>query len=175
MPTLEEIERERPKSVDLPAPTAWPMVLAFGVTLLFAGLVTDLGVSAVGAILLLAGAVGWFREVLPHEREETVPVAPLLEFPVSLRESVARLARRARAAPRPAAARDRIRSRRGSRAVSPGSVAMAVLAVLYGDREAGQRLVPDQPARRRGVGEARRDAAGGTAPVPRRRPPARRA
>jgi len=79
--------------VDLPAPTAWPMVLAFGVTLLFAGLVTNFAVSAVGAVLLVTASVGWFREVLPHEKEETVPVAPLLEFPVSLRERVARIER----------------------------------------------------------------------------------
>src|SRR6266545_3524397 len=92
MPTLEEIERGRPKSVDLPRPTAWPMVMAFGITLLFAGFVTSLAVSAVGTVLLLAGAVGWFREVLPHEKEETVPVTPLTEFPVSLRETVARIA-----------------------------------------------------------------------------------
>ena len=49
MPTLAEIEAGRPKSVDLPRPTAWPMVMAFGITLLFAGLVTSLAVSGVGA------------------------------------------------------------------------------------------------------------------------------
>ena len=35
--------------VELPAPTAWPFVLAFGVTLAFAGLVTAETVSALGA------------------------------------------------------------------------------------------------------------------------------
>ena len=141
MPTLEEIERERPKSVDLPAPTAWPMVLAFGVTLLFAGLVTNFGVSAVGAILMIAGAVGWFREVLPHEREETVPVARLLEFPVSLRESVARLdvahgQHRARLPlqTHPVSA--------GVKGGLAGSVAMAVLAVLYGVVKQGSVWYP---------------------------------
>jgi hypothetical protein len=44
-----------PASVELPAPTAWPIVLAFGVTLLFAGLLTSTGVSALGAILTMAG------------------------------------------------------------------------------------------------------------------------
>ena len=131
MPTLEDIERERPKSVELPAPTAWPMVMACGIALLFAGLVTSLAVSAVGAILMASGAVGWFREVLPHERHETVAVAPLLEFPVSLRESVARLD----AAPGQHRARLPLEIHPISAGVKgglAGSVAMAVLAVLYG-------------------------------------------
>jgi hypothetical protein len=140
MPTLEEIERTRPKSVDLPAPTAWPMVMGFGVTLLFAGLVTSLVVSAVGAVLLVAAAVGWFREVLPHERHETIPVAPLLEFPASLRESVARLdvggVHRARLPlqTHPVSA--------GVKGGLAGSVAMAVLAVLYGVVKQGSVWYP---------------------------------
>jgi hypothetical protein len=60
--------------VELPAPTAWPFVLAFGITLAFAGLVTAESVSALGAILFVAGAVGWFREVLPHEAHEHIGV-----------------------------------------------------------------------------------------------------
>ena len=34
----------------MPAPTAWPIVLAFGITLLFAGMVTSGAVSVLGAI-----------------------------------------------------------------------------------------------------------------------------
>lgn len=64
------------QTVRLPAPTAWPVVMAFGITLLFAGLVTTTSVSVLGAILAICGACGWFREVLPHEREEDVPVVP---------------------------------------------------------------------------------------------------
>jgi hypothetical protein len=58
----------------LPAPTAWPIVLAFGIALVFAGLVTSAPVSVLGGICALAGSVGWFREVLPHEQHETVAV-----------------------------------------------------------------------------------------------------
>ncbi len=65
-----------PREIELPAPTAWPFVLAFGFTLLFAGLVTSPSVSVLGAVLSLAGCVGWFREVFPHEHEEAVPVVP---------------------------------------------------------------------------------------------------
>ena len=58
----------------MPAPTAWPIILALGVALLFAGLVTSASVSIFGAILAIGGCVGWFREVLPHEKHEFVPV-----------------------------------------------------------------------------------------------------
>jgi hypothetical protein len=58
----------------LPAPTAWPITLAFGLMLVFAGLVTSAAVSALGAILAVAGCVGWFRDVLPHERHVAVPL-----------------------------------------------------------------------------------------------------
>jgi hypothetical protein len=61
-------------TIDLPAPTAWPIVLAFGITLVFAGVVTNALISLLGAMLLVSGCVGWFRQVLPHESEETVPV-----------------------------------------------------------------------------------------------------
>src|ERR1700693_5961621 len=65
-----------PVEIEVPASTAWPLVLAFGFTLLFAGLLTSASVSVLGAVLAIAGCVGWFREVLPHEREEVVPVVP---------------------------------------------------------------------------------------------------
>ncbi|HLB92353.1 MAG TPA: hypothetical protein VJK27_08450 [Terriglobales bacterium] len=65
-----------PREIDVPAPTAWPFILAVGVVLLFAGLVTSTSVSCLGAVLSLAGSVGWFREVLPREHEEVVPVLP---------------------------------------------------------------------------------------------------
>ena len=130
---LEDIERERPKSVDLPAPTAWPFVMAFGVSLLAAGLVTTLSVSLTGAVLALAAAVGWFRDVFPHEKHETVPVVGLTEtdLPVSLRERVARIdiARGPHRARLPLEIHPVSAGIKGGLA---GSVAMAVLAVLYG-------------------------------------------
>ena len=67
-----------PKSDDLievPAPTPWPFVTAFGLALIFAGLVTSLGVSLVGLVVLLTGAVGWFRNVFPEPQEELVQVS----------------------------------------------------------------------------------------------------
>src|ERR1700687_1656417 len=62
-------------AIDVPAPTVWPIVLAFGVALLFAGLVTSASVSILGAILAVSGCVGWFRDVLPHEKHESLLIA----------------------------------------------------------------------------------------------------
>jgi hypothetical protein len=70
----EEKSGAHTETIHLPAPTAWPIVMAFGATLGFAGLVTNGAISVLGVILALAGAVGWFRQVLPHEAHEDVPV-----------------------------------------------------------------------------------------------------
>ena len=82
-------------SFELPAPTVWPMVVALGVTLGFTGLVTHMAVSVVGVVLALAGAVGWWRNVLPAERVEHVPVSPAQSVPspmTSTRRGIERLA-----------------------------------------------------------------------------------
>jgi hypothetical protein len=142
MPTLEEIERERPRSVDLPAPTAWPMVMAFGVTLLFAGLVTSLAVGALGAVLVLSGAAGWFREVLPHEREERVPVVPLSEIPFTPRERVARLVAGAEPIHRARLPLETHPISAGVKGGLAGGVAMAGLALLYGIVKQGSVWYP---------------------------------
>lgn len=63
--------------IPLPAATAWPMLLAFGCTLVAAGLVTGIGIGILGGVFMLAGCVGWFRQVLPHEQHEEVAVANL--------------------------------------------------------------------------------------------------
>jgi hypothetical protein len=60
--------------VQLPAPTAFPIVLALGLTFAFAGLVTNMGISILGAVLIVAGCVGWFRQVWPHAHHIAVPV-----------------------------------------------------------------------------------------------------
>jgi hypothetical protein len=79
MPTVLSTEQDGrsprvPAEIEVPASTAWPFVLAFGFTLMFAGLLTSAPVTVLGVVLAVAGCVGWFREVLPHEHEETVPV-----------------------------------------------------------------------------------------------------
>src|SRR2546422_8700020 len=68
---------QAPERIELPAPTAWPMVVALGITLAFAGLITHAAVSVVGIALALIGAVGWWREVLPEERVEPISLRPI--------------------------------------------------------------------------------------------------
>ncbi len=58
--------------VHMPSPTAWPFVLALGIALLAAGMVTNIAVSALGLLLSLGAVVGWFRAVLPEEAHEMV-------------------------------------------------------------------------------------------------------
>ncbi len=79
-----ETKYARNRKILLPAVTAWPMVLAFGCTLAAAGLVTNAGLSILGGVFVFAGCAGWFREVLPHEQHEEVPVADL---PISISTS----------------------------------------------------------------------------------------
>src|SRR6476660_7630208 len=66
-----------PETVQLPAPTVWPIVLAFGVMLVAAGMVTNAAVSVLGAILAVCGYIGWFSDVLPHEKMESMAVADI--------------------------------------------------------------------------------------------------
>lgn len=71
-----------PAVIEVPAPTPWPFVTAFGLALLFAGLVTSLAVSCVGLVVVLRGAVGWFRDVLPVPQGELIQVyLPLTHTP----------------------------------------------------------------------------------------------
>jgi hypothetical protein len=63
-------------SVELPTPTAWPVVTAFGLFLTFFGLVTHPIISFVGVILGLAGAIGWCLDIFPHPKHEPVPIEP---------------------------------------------------------------------------------------------------
>ena len=120
-----------PTAVQLPAPTPWPVVLAFGAALLFAGLLTAEGLSIVGAVLIVAGSVGWFRDVLPHEHHEMIPaeeaVAPVVTAHhevkhVTVAPEVSRLRLPVEIYPVTA----------GIKGGIAGSVAMAVLASVYG-------------------------------------------
>lgn len=78
-------------TISLPAPTAWPMLLALGICLMLAALVMNLAVFALGLCITVASAVGWFREVLPHEQHEEVEVSTTTVDVVPSREGVARI------------------------------------------------------------------------------------
>ena len=140
--TTEEIREipRAPREIEVPAPTAWPLVLAFGFSLLFAGLVTSLSVTFLGAVLGLAGCIGWFREVFPREHEEPVPILPEEIRVTTERRVVERLPidHQVRAwlplKTYPVSA--------GVKGGLGGAVAMAVLACAYGVLKAGSIWYP---------------------------------
>ncbi len=83
----EQQQEHISERLEMPAPTVWPMIMAFGITLLCAGLVTHVAVSVVGVILVLRSAVGWFREVLPVEKHELMRVRPVGQRPQPVKVS----------------------------------------------------------------------------------------
>jgi hypothetical protein len=78
-------------TVQLPAPTAWPMVFALGISLMVAGMVTHWVISLLGLVLAVLAIVGWFLQVLPQEHHVYVDVhADVVEI-TTTRETLARL------------------------------------------------------------------------------------
>ena len=123
-----------PELLESPAPTAWPMALAFGVTLIFGGLVTNLVVSLVGIVVSLAGAIGWWRQVLPVEQIEEIALPPLAQRLRPIAPSTAPVERF-----RLGKAGHRVRYpvevhplSAGVKGGIVGGIAMAVVALLYG-------------------------------------------
>lgn len=84
-------EHSGKESIEIPAGTAWPIILAFGITLCFASLVTNVGVGLAGLALVCCGVTGWVKEVLPDEHHEIVDVRARKLVPVSLRTGVAHI------------------------------------------------------------------------------------
>ena len=142
MAAAEQLEQKRaPREIEVPAPTAWPFVLAFGATLLITGLVTNVSVSVLGAVLTIVGCIGWFREVLPHEHEIVEPVVPD-DFKASTERHVV---------DRVPVAVEQVRAwlpvqtypiSAGVKGGLAGSVAMAVIACAYGVLKVGSIWYP---------------------------------
>jgi hypothetical protein len=141
--SAEQMEQSprAPREMEVPAPTVWPIVLAFGFTLLFAGLLTSASVSVLGAVLALAGSVGWFREVLPHGHEETVPVLPE-EVSITTKRSVVERLPVATEQVRAWLPLETYPMSAGVKGGLAGSAAMAALACLYGLLKAGSIWYP---------------------------------
>jgi hypothetical protein len=127
--------------IELPAPTAWPMVLATGVTLMFAGLLMSASISVLGVVLAVAGCVGWFREVLPHPHEMALTVVPDEVRVTTERREVERLP----VAPEQVRAWLPVHTYPISAGIKggwAGSVAMAALACAYGVLKVGSLWYP---------------------------------
>lgn len=76
-----------PASVEMPRPTASPLVLSLGITLLAAGVVLGPGFLVVGAVVVVTGLGIWIVQLLPgrgHVHEslaETASLAPVMAVP----------------------------------------------------------------------------------------------
>jgi hypothetical protein len=124
-------QQSRDDVIQVPASNGGPLVAAFGLTLVLAGLLTHFMVSILGAMILCAGLIGWFREVLPEEAHEAVALekealVPAQPGPKVRHLEIGKLGHRARLPLEiyPYSA--------GVRGGLVGGVAMAVLAMLYG-------------------------------------------
>jgi hypothetical protein len=128
---VDQTREKAPDTIEMPAPTVWPIALAFGITLLFAGLVTSASVSVLGAIAAAVAAVGWFRDVFPHEAHEVVAIVTEVPDVTTTRREVVRIAiaHELRRAFLPLEIYPVSAGVKGGLA---GSVAMAVVAMLYG-------------------------------------------
>src|SRR5580704_13451456 len=122
---------QTPDNIEMPAPTAWPLVLAFGLTLIAAGMVTAGSVSILGALLTVVGTVGWFRQVLPVESHEVIPVVEQ-EFVIETsRETVERIAG-LQEIPRAWLPLETYPISAGVKGGLAGAAVMAILAAVYG-------------------------------------------
>ena len=128
----DEHSNPDPNAIQLPRPTAWPLVLALGISLIMAGMVTSIAIGILGLVLSVAGAVGWTLQVLPHEAHEDVPVSTEEIVIATARTLMERPARRpASEIPRRILPIETFRLTTGIRGGIAGGTAMVVPATLF--------------------------------------------
>jgi len=120
-----------PHTIQLPRPTAWPMVLALGLSLIFAGMVTSLAVGILGLLLTISGIVGWFRQVLPHEAHVSVPIGADQVEIVSLRTLIQHPPHAASESPRKILPVETFLISNGIKGGIAGGTAMVVPATIF--------------------------------------------
>jgi hypothetical protein len=129
---VTETRKNTPSGVSLPKSTAWPIVLAFGVSLLFSGMVTSAPVSILGAVLFVSGCVGWFCDMFPHEQHEVVPVVDSVISITTSRPEVAQVQLITHEVNRSRLPLEIYPVSAGVKGGLAGCVAMAILAEIYG-------------------------------------------
>jgi hypothetical protein len=124
-------EGDQPQTeVVLPASSAWPMVLALGLSLVVAGMLTNAAISLLGLVLTVCASIGWFRQVLPVEHHESVKVQAQAIPVISARASVARLA--LASMHRKMLPVETYKITAGIKGGIAGGIAMSIPAMLYG-------------------------------------------
>jgi len=129
--TMQDHSNPDPGTIQLPRPTAWPLVLALGVSLIMAGMVTNIAIGILGLVLTLAGSVGWFFQVLPYEAHEGVPVTGEEIVSVSARTILEREPHPRSDAPRKILPIETFQITTGIRGGIAGGIAMIAPATLY--------------------------------------------
>jgi hypothetical protein len=118
-------------AIQLPRPTAWPLVLALGISLIMAGMVTNIAVGILGLLLTISGSVGWFFQVLPHEAHVAVPVTGEEIVSVSARTILGRSQHPKSETPRKILPIETFQITTGIRGGIAGGTAMVVPATLF--------------------------------------------
>src|ERR1700757_713891 len=134
METEHHPEHENAEGVELPTPTAWPMIAALGIMLIAGGFITSFVVAIVGFLLGLIGGIGWFRALFPVPSHEFMPFQEPAKRPAAIKVSPRRISHLALGGGGHRAYYP-IRVHRYSSGVTgglAGGAAMAVLAMLYG-------------------------------------------
>jgi hypothetical protein len=124
----------RATGVEMPRPTVWPLVLALGLTLLAAGLLTNLVFSLLGAALCAVSLRGWIGELAPGAGTHVEALALEAARPRPVQPSTAGVAS---VTPGRPGYRARIPERihpysAGVKGGAVGGVLMAIIAILYG-------------------------------------------
>jgi hypothetical protein len=118
-------------SVELPRPTAWPLVLALGLSLIFFSMVTSVIFAILGGILCLSGIIGWALQLFPLEAHEAVPVSDEDIEITTVRKLIERERHEASRSPRTILPVETFRITTGIRGGIAGGIAMIVPATLF--------------------------------------------
>jgi hypothetical protein len=118
-------------TVELPRPTAWPLVLALGLSLIFFSMVTSVIFAILGGILGLSGIVGWALQLFPVEAHEAVPVSDEDIEITTARKLIERDQREVSQSPRAILPVETFRITTGIRGGIAGGIAMIVPATLF--------------------------------------------
>ena len=124
-----------PYMTAIPKPTSGPLWAGFGVTMMFAGLVTNWLVSAIGCLAAIAGFLAWARSCFPHEAVEQLPQGADIPLPPPVlhkRSAYSRVMLPVHMHP----------YRSGIWGGLAGGVAMAIAACLWGVLDAGSVWMP---------------------------------
>lgn len=120
------------RGVTLPSPTVWPLVTALGLTLVAAGLVTNLVWTAAGVAMTIVGLVGWVGQLVSPAGEEQVPLVPPERRPRPIEPVTVDVARRRALRPRTPLPERVHPYSAGAIGGAIGGVAMAATAIVYG-------------------------------------------